>query len=56
MISINDMIHCLTANDVGAAWVGAADYPYLMSLVAAFAAYALLSPFGTRRAAGTVPA
>lgn len=41
---------------VGAAWVGAADYPYLMSLVAAFAAYALLSPFGTRRAAGTVPA
>lgn len=35
---------------VAAAWGGAADYPYLLSLAAAFAAYVLLAPFGTQRA------
>lgn len=31
---------------VGAAHIGAADYPHLTSLAAAFAAYLLLAPLG----------
>jgi Na+/proline symporter len=41
---------------VAAAWIGAADYPYLLSLAAAAAAYVLLTPFGAQRGAVAVSA